>query len=308
MKNKIIFIPKNISGMYEWQEKNYRITRVKDVKSFRIQKIRFLNTAVGKAFLGYKLEKFANLHGIDIWFVNGDKLRSGVKSGDIDFTMGGHGYRYLYIPEGEIWIESAYKETKELMSIVWHEYLERSLMLSEMSYSNAHSFASTFEMASREGSYTLLPIGTCRQKTKFTCGPAALKITLEYFGLSASEKYIAKLSKTTETKGTDPQDLVETAKKLGFEAYQKERLTLDEVKNLIKKGIPIIANYQYAPQFGEGHYAVIIGFSKDNFVLSDPGATEGYQVVSIKEFMKNWFELEDETYRQGIIISGNREL
>ena len=308
MKNKIIFVPKNIMGVYEWQDRNYRIDRVKNIKDFRARKVKFFGTTIGKKFLGYKIKKFINLNGIDVWFVNGDKLRSGVKSGDIDFTMGGHTYRYLYVPEGEIWIESVYQRTKELMSIVWHEYLEQSLMCSGMSYLMAHSLASIFEMTLREGKYTMLPIGTYRQKTKFTCGPAALKIVLEYFRRPISEKYLAKLSKTTKIKGTNPQDLVEGAKKLGFSAYQKEYITPDEVKNLIKKGIPIIANYQYEPRFGEGHYAVIIGFSKDNFILSDPGAMEGYQMVSIKEFMKNWFELEDKTHRQGVIISGNKKL
>ncbi|MFH1990267.1 MAG: C39 family peptidase [Patescibacteria group bacterium] len=308
MKNKIIFIPENILGAYEWQDRNYRIDRVKNIKDFHAKKAEFFNTAIGKTFLGYKVKRFINLNGIDVWFVDGDRLRSGVKGGDIDFTMGGHAYRYLYIPEGEIWIEGVYQRTKELMSIVWHEYLEQLLMCSGMSYSKAHYFASIFEMTLKEGKYIMLPIGTYRQKTKFTCGPAALKIVSEYLGLSASEKYIAKLSKTTKTKGTNPQDLVEGAKNLGFSAYQKEHLTLNEVKNLIKKGIPIIANYQYEPQFGEGHYAVIIGFSKDNFILSDPGITEGYQVAPIKEFMKNWFELEDKTHRQGVIISGNKKL
>ena len=97
--------------------------------------------------------------------------------------------------------------------------------------------------------------------------------------------------------------MVEAAQKIGLRSYQKENLTAGEVKKIIKSGIPVIANFQLKPKLGEGHYAVVIGYSKDTFVLSDPQEDRGYREVKVRDFMELWYELEDQTVRQGIVVS-----
>jgi len=301
--NKIVFVPKELSKIYQIQEETLRIDKVKNLKEYHAQKRKFFVTERGKKFLSYKQEKFTNLQGLSVWFINGEKLRSGVKAGDVDFTMGGHDYRYLYVPRYEIWIDELYKGTKELWSIIWHEYIERGLMQKGQDYDTAHTTASHLEILLKEGSYFILPVGTYRQSVVWTCGPAAMKIVLDYLRWPVSEPYLVKLTKCTPKKGTTPQEIVEAAKKMNFNAYHKVGMTADEVKDLIKKGNPVIANFQYKHKFGEGHYSVIVGFNDEYFILSDPAEKAGYRMVKIKDFIDQWYELEDKTVRQGIVIS-----
>jgi len=303
MTKKTVYIPDKLSNIYEWQEKTLRIDRIANLKDYQTKKKQFLSSNTGRKFQGYKRKKFTDLHGLEVWFVDGAALRSGGERGDVDFVMGGHPYRYLYIPLNELWVDKIYKDQKELWSIIWHEYLESVLMANGVSYSQAHTIASRLEIVLKKGDYFILPVGTHRQSVPWTCGPAALKIVLDYLRLPLPEKRLVKLCEATPEKGTDPQDLVRVAEKLGFKAYEKQNMTISEVKKLVQGGTPVIVNYQYKPKYGEGHYAVIIGFSQDEFILSDPAEDKGYLKVKIKDFMSQWYELEDKTVRQGIVIN-----
>ncbi|OGC44337.1 hypothetical protein A2V54_03070 [candidate division WWE3 bacterium RBG_19FT_COMBO_53_11] len=299
-KNRFVYIPKDFQDIYLWQEENLRIGRVSNLKSYSVRKKKFLASKEGRKFLSYRTKKVTNLHGVAVWLVDGVAIRGGLKAGDIDFTMGGHGYRYLYVPEEEIWIDNSNAHRGDLEPVIWHEYIERNLMKNGMDYGNAHTVASNLEITLREGTYFVLPVGTFRQTAGF-CGPAALKIVLDYYQYPLTEKALARLCQTTQA-GTDPQKMVEAAQKVGLQSYQKENMTAEEVKKIVKSGIPVIANFQLKPKKGEGHYAVIIGYHKDGFILSDPQEDRGYREIKIKDFMKLWYELEDQTVRQGIIV------
>ncbi len=301
--NKLVFVPKELSKIYEKQNETLRIDQVKHLRAYHARKRDFLKTERGKKFLRYKTEKFKDLQGLSVWFVNGEKLRNGKTSGDVDFVMGGHAYRYLYIPKYEIWIDQIYKNKAEIWSIVWHEYAERNLMLNGENYDSAHTTASHLEILLKDGSYFVLPVGTYRQSYVWTCGPAAMKIVLDFLRWPVTEKYLVKLTKAGPTKGVSPKEIIEAAIKLNFNAYDRRGMTVEEVKNLVKKGNPIIANFQFKHKHGEGHYAVIVGFNEENFILSDPAYETGYRITKISDFIDKWYELEDKTVRQGIVIA-----
>lgn len=300
-KGEVVYIPDRLRNTYLWQDRNLRIARVENLSALRTRRKRFFSSREGRKFLGYRIKKITAIHGVSVWMVNGPKLRDGLKSGDVDFTMGGHGYRYLYVPEDEIWIDQANARRGDLEPVIWHEYLERSLMRKGMNYDRAHTLASDLEIAIRAKKHFILPVGTFRQTAGF-CGPAALKIVLDYLQLDLSEKELARLCQTTSKKGTDPNKMVTAARTLGLRAFQKEGMTVGEVKRYIKSGTPVIANFQLKPPKGEGHYAVLIGYSRNTFVLSDPQENQGYREVKIGDFMRMWYELEDRTVRQGIVI------
>lgn len=304
--HKLIFLPEELEGVYKYQEDFLQIFKVGEIKGFHRKKKRFLESKRGQVFLSYRKKLIRQLHGLDVWVVDGTKLRSGQYEGDVDFTMGGHGYRYLYIPTHEIWIEEAFFGTRDFDSIVWHEYIERILMRNGLSYEQGHRVASRLEIVLRDKKYFVLPVGTHRQNHPWTCGPAALKIVADYLRYPVRESYVSRLCKATPKKGADPADMIGAAEKLGFTAKNFFNLTHAEVVYLLNDGNPVIANYQYTPEYGEGHYAVIIGYGKDFYILSDPASDNGYEIVSIKKFHKNWYELEDKTKGQGIVIS-NKE-
>ena len=80
--------------------------------------------------------------------VNGNLLRCFYKT---DYTQGGHGYVYPWVPKGQIWIEHGVDD-REVPFILCHEYLERRLMRDAgLEYARAHELASALEFDLRKG-------------------------------------------------------------------------------------------------------------------------------------------------------------
>lgn len=79
---------------------------------------------------------------LTVWLVDGCLLRSYYKT---DYTQGGHGLVYPWIPRSEIWVEDGV-DRREIPFIVCHEYLERRLMRDDgLGYDRAHEIASCLE-------------------------------------------------------------------------------------------------------------------------------------------------------------------
>ena len=95
---------------------------------------------------------------VEVWLVDGNVVRSYYKT---DYTEGGHGVVYPWVPETQIWIEDGV-DHRELPFIVTHEYIERRLMRDEkLDYDTAHPICSKveFELRKREGATPLLVTG-----------------------------------------------------------------------------------------------------------------------------------------------------
>ncbi len=85
---------------------------------------------------------------IEVWLIDGNMVRSLYKT---DYTEGGHGYVYRWVPKREIWIEKDL-DRWELPFIVCHEYLELRLMRDEgIDYDSAHAICSKVEFKLRKG-------------------------------------------------------------------------------------------------------------------------------------------------------------
>ena len=83
----------------------------------------------------------------DVWLVDGCAVRTRFH---LDFTLGGHGFRYRFIPRREIWIDDAVAPA-ERPAILHHEAVEVELMARGMRYVDAHARASTAEARFRAG-------------------------------------------------------------------------------------------------------------------------------------------------------------
>jgi hypothetical protein len=84
---------------------------------------------------------------VTVWLVHGAVVRDLYKT---DYTEGGHGYVYRWVPKPEIWVEDTV-ERAELPFVVAHEYLERRLMRDEgLEYDPAHEICSKVEYSLRE--------------------------------------------------------------------------------------------------------------------------------------------------------------
>lgn len=286
------FIPQTSQKLFERKEANLEIWKVDS--GLRRRGARFRASIKGK-MRGIRLKKLRVLGDVTCWQVDAELVRRI----DDDFTMGGHGARYLYIPINEIWIDDG---CRNWQTIFFHEYSERQLMCRGMTYNDAHDIASKVEITIRHGDF-VLPVGHFDQEENHTCGPAALRIVLDYLGRRTTERQLVKLSKSGPEHGTDPDDLVAAARMFRHKIVWHEYWTVPRVIRTLKLGIPIIANHQQRHGRGEGHYAVIIGHTKRNeFVLSDPACDDRFRAVPIKRFMDLWYEEEDDTVREGIAV------
>lgn len=100
---------------------------------------------------------------VTAWRVDGAVVRDFYKS---DYTEGGHGYVYRWLPKPEIWVEASL-ERAELPFIVTHEYLERLLMRDAgLEYDHAHEICSKVEYSMRECRGPRSPVCLRRKPTK----------------------------------------------------------------------------------------------------------------------------------------------
>jgi hypothetical protein len=101
------------------------------------------------------------LGAVQVWIVDGNLARSYYKT---DYTEGGHGYVYPWVPKDEIWIEDGV-DHRELTYITAHEYLERRLLRDAgLCYDRAHEICSTVEFDLRKNDRVKLFLGPGRRK------------------------------------------------------------------------------------------------------------------------------------------------
>lgn len=79
---------------------------------------------------------------VSVRVVDGRLLRCFYKT---DYTQGGHGFVYPWVPKPQIWVEAGV-DRREFPFVLCHEYLERRLMRDGgLGYDRAHEIASALE-------------------------------------------------------------------------------------------------------------------------------------------------------------------
>ena len=146
-------------------------------------------------------------------------------------------------------------------------------------------------------------LSRARQSTEYTCGPSALQAVLRYWGKEVAEDEIARLAGTNSEVGTFPENLVGSAKALGFKAEVREGLTLDEVQKFTATGHPMIALAQVwlsakgmgvksvEEEWDSGHYIVVLGVDKDYVYFQDPYALMSKAFLPRKVFEAHWHQV-----------------
>lgn len=88
------------------------------------------------------------IDGVKVYRVDGEHVRNEI---DVDFSLGGHGYVYDYIPKDEIWVDDVKSQT-DFDKIVLHESVERTTMKEkDIDYESAHKMANRVESEARKG-------------------------------------------------------------------------------------------------------------------------------------------------------------
>ena len=128
------------------------------------------------------------------------------------------------------------------------------------------------------------PNGVCRQKTGYTCGPAAAVTALHKLGLDGDEGQLAILSFTSSMTGTPPDILAEVLQK----SYGKDGLVVEyrafkNISELKQAGLTLAV-----VKFGlmVDHYVTVLEVTDSEVIVGDP--LNGLDRMSYEEFQKNW--------------------
>ena len=132
----------------------------------------------------------------------------------------------------------------------------------------------------------MLKVKPFKQTTGF-CGPASLRIVLDYFGIKKSEKELAKLSGCSKSKGVEAEGLLKAVKKFGLKGFIKDFSKIKDIKKyVLKKKIPVIVDWFSED---EGHYSVVAGIDNKNIYLQDPELSK-IRKLEINDFKRIWFD------------------
>jgi len=167
-----------------------------------------------------------------------------------------------------------------------------------------------------------------RQSTTYSCGAAALQAVLCYWGIEAREDSLMKALGTNEEAGTSPDNILRVAGENGLQASIREGMTIQDIEQSVRAGVPVIADIQawtdspesgfsWAGEWEDGHYVIVLGIDERNVYVEDPSLLGTRGVIPRAEFVERWHDYEgapphdaaDRDYiRAGIVITGRAAL
>ncbi len=139
---------------------------------------------------------------------------------------------------------------------------------------------------------------------------------LAYYGIDTDESRILRIARTTPKYGTPLHGMVRVAKHFKLKAKIMERLSVENLKKNLTKGIPVILLLQAWGRKGknlkhdwkDGHYAVAIGFDKKKIYFEDPSSILR-TYISCQELEERWHDRDGEKkhFKTAIVVSGPKK-
>lgn len=160
-----------------------------------------------------------------------------------------------------------------------------------------------------------LAVPDVRQSNGYTCGPAALQAVLAYYGIAVREDELATAMGANAENGTTPEAIVSAARARGLDAELREGLTVDDLRAELDASRPVIVEMQawtdsphvdWASDWGDGHYAVLIALEGDNLVFEDPSVLGSRSQLPRREFEARWHDIDlgRRNIRAAIVLRG----
>ena len=154
------------------------------------------------------------------------------------------------------------------------------------------TLAFNISLVKSQSSY-LLPVPFHFQNTPYYCGPACLQMVFDYYGPCITQLEIAEVARTdTRYGGTFTDDMRRAGhfsnlsvsvgnempgnitgysyRKIGYAAFEQWSMSIDDLKNLISHGYPVILLMWYDVPGGSGHFRVAVGYNETHIILHDP--------------------------------------
>ena len=140
------------------------------------------------------------------------------------------------------------------------------------------------------------------------CGPASLKIVLEYYGINKSEEELIKLCRLKRGLGVDDKGIKTAAEKFGLKVVIKNNSSFKDIEKWLTKGTPVIVNWftRGRTDYGDssvadGHYSVVMGLD-DNFIYLQDPELGAMRKIGRNNFMRVWFDFKGEYLKPNELI------
>ncbi|MDD5638914.1 MAG: cysteine peptidase family C39 domain-containing protein [Candidatus Pacebacteria bacterium] len=128
------------------------------------------------------------------------------------------------------------------------------------------------------------------------CGPASLKILLNYYGINKSDKELARITGWDKGLGVDDKGIKRAAESLGFKVKIKNNSSFDDIAIWLEKGVPVIVDWFTRGRkdcgdsdVADGHYSVVMGLDDKYIYLQDPEIGR-MRKLDREDFMTVWFD------------------
>lgn len=132
------------------------------------------------------------------------------------------------------------------------------------------------------------------------CGPACLKMVLDYYGVQVSEEELAKEMNHTYEYGCTNEDIVNTARNYGFICSSSVYTGFKDIEWAIENNIPVIVDW-FSGDIPDGHSSIIIGIDDENIYLQDP-LYEEPRTIKKEDFYRVWFDFKDTPIRPDNLV------
>lgn len=141
------------------------------------------------------------------------------------------------------------------------------------------------------------------QKNKWYCGPASVKMVLDYYGIIKSQEEIGAIFCATEKDGCDIVANINLFNRLDLDAEYFKNSSLEVVNQYLLQGIhPIL----YWNRRNTGHYSVFSKIENGRVFVADPGNLSRIVSFTKQRFLERWKDPENPIDKREIIVIKKR--
>ncbi|MEW5937222.1 MAG: peptidase C39 family protein [Candidatus Thermoplasmatota archaeon] len=126
------------------------------------------------------------------------------------------------------------------------------------------------------------------QKLHYTCGPASLKMVLEYLGTEAHRDILRRIAESDEHVGTNYRGMIRAVRYHGHRCFVRKNASPRDMHYFLRMNLPVVINW-YIDAEKTGHFSVVVGLSKGYITINDPA--HGPRVrMKLERFLEVWHD------------------
>lgn len=111
---------------------------------------------------------------------------------------------------------------------------------------------------------------------------------LKHWGSTYDEPTLTKLIGAKPVLGARAAQVVEAAKRLGFDAEERKFNSIAELKALTDRDVPVMAAILSFMRPGQGHFVVATAVDDRYVTLMDPNSPTNWRRITHEEMMQRW--------------------